>query len=125
MSTASFTTLVANVGRINATRTFNDDRQLASFSVAVSRRFKSRGEQIEETDWYEIKANAPHLITMIEQHIKKGDQLIITGAQSHRIYEKNDGSNGFSVEIFAHDIRFNISKKADNTAGAEEEEPAF
>lgn len=125
MSTAAFTTLVANVGRINATRTFNDDRQLASFSVAVSRRFKSKGEQVEETDWYEIKANAPHLITMIEQHIKKGDQLIIIGAQSHRTYEKNDGSNGFVVEIFAHDIRFNISKKADNTADAAEEEPAF
>ena len=125
MSTAAFTTLVANVGRINATRTFNDDRQLASFSVAVSRKFKSKGEQVEETDWYEIKANAPHLITMIEQHIKKGDQLIIIGAQSHRTYEKNDGSNGFAVEIYAHDIRFNISKKADAPAGVEEEEPAF
>lgn len=125
MSTAAYTTLVANVGRINDTRTFSDDRKLASFSVAVSRRFKAKGEQVEETDWYEIKANAPHLITMIEQHIKKGDQLIIMGAQSHRTYEKNDGSNGFSVEIFAHDIRFNISKKADAPAGAEEEEPAF
>jgi single-strand DNA-binding protein len=127
MSTAAFTTLVANVGRINATRTFNDDRQLASFSVAVSRRFRSKGEQVEETDWYEIKANAPHLITMVEQHIKKGDQLIITGAQSHRTYEKTDGSNGFSVEIFAHDVRFNISKKADSQAASEadQDEPAF
>lgn len=127
MSTASFTTLVANVGRINATRTFNDDRQLASFSAAVSRKFKSRGEQVEETDWYEIKTNTPHLVTMIDQHIKKGDQLIITGAQSHRTYEKNDGSNGFAVEIYAHDIRFNISKKIDAPAGAEaeHEEPAF
>ncbi len=126
MSTAAYTTLVANVGRINATRTFNDDRKLASFSVAVSRRFKSRGEQVEETDWYEIKANAPHLITLIEQHIKKGDQLIIVGSQSHRTYERQDGQNGFAVEIYAHDIRFNISKKSDEqAAGAEEEEPAF
>lgn len=126
MSTAAYTTLVANVGRINATRTFNDDRKLASFSVAVSRRFKSKGEQVEETDWYEIKANAPHLITLIEQHIKKGDQLIIVGSQSHRTYDRQDGQNGFAVEIYAHDIRFNISKKSEGApAGAEEEEPAF
>ncbi len=127
MSTAAFTTLVANVGRINATRTFNDDRKLASFSVAVSRKFKSKGEQAEETDWYEIKANSPHLITLIEQHIKKGDQLIIVGSQSHRTYERQDGQNGFAVEIYAHDIRFNVSKKADAPNGADqlEEEPAF
>jgi len=35
MSTASFTTLIANVGRIDPTKTFGDDRQLATFSVAV------------------------------------------------------------------------------------------
>ena len=116
MSTAAFITLVANVGRIDATRTFNDDRQLGSFSAAVSRRFKVKGEAAEETDWYTVKATSAHLIDMIENRIGVGDQLIIAGAVSLKQFTRNDGSKGMSVEIYAHDIRYNISKKTDGAA---------
>ena len=51
------------------------------------------------------KANAPHLISMIEKHINKRDHMIITGAQAHRPFENNDGSNGFPAEFFAHDMK--------------------
>ncbi|MFP1133058.1 single-stranded DNA-binding protein [Asticcacaulis sp. W401b] len=111
MSTAAYITLVGNVGRIDAVRTFPDGRQIASFSVAVSRRFRAKGEAVEETDWYAVKATGAHLIRLIEDNINKGDQLIITGALAQKAFERNDGSKGLSVEVFAHDIRFNISKK--------------
>lgn len=120
MSTASVTTLIANVGRIDPTKTFGDDRQLASFSVAVSRKFKAKGETVEETDWYTVKTNLPHLINMIENHIKKGDQIIISGAQSHKTFDRQNGEKGMAVEIFAHAIQFNISKKSDAKDGANE-----
>ncbi len=119
MSTAAFTTLVANVGRIDPTKTFGD-RQLAQFSVAVSRKFKKGGETVEETDWYTVKANAPHLISIIEKHINKGDQLIITGAQSIKTFDRENGQPGMAVEIFAHAIQFNISKKSEAKGGGKE-----
>ena len=119
MSTAAFITLVANVGRIDATKTFGD-RQLATFSVAVSRKFKAKGETVEETDWYTIKANTPQLINMIEKHINKGDQLIITGAQSIKTFDREGGEKGTAVEIFAHAIQFNISKKSEGKGSRKE-----
>lgn len=124
MSTAAFITLVANVGRIDPTRTFDDQRQLATFSVAVSRKFKSKGQPVEETDWYTIKATSPHLISLIENHVAKGDQLIINGALSHNTFERNDGSKGMTVEVFAQDIRFNISKKRDTAEGGQPQQAA-
>jgi single-strand DNA-binding protein len=117
MSTASFTTLIANVGRIGPTKTFDDDRQLASLSVAVSRKFKLKGETVEETDWYTVKTNLPYLINMIENHIKKGDQIIISGSQSHKVFERQNGDKGMAIEIFAHALQFNISKKPEAKDG--------
>lgn len=119
MSTAAFTTLVANVGRIDPTKTFGE-RQLATFSVAVSRKFKKSGETVEETDWYTVKANAPHLISMIEKNVIKGDQLIITGAQSIKTFDRENGEKGTAIEIFAHAIQFNISKKSEGNSGSKE-----
>ncbi|ESQ79255.1 single-stranded DNA-binding protein [Asticcacaulis sp. YBE204] len=111
MSTAAFTTLVANVGRIDAIRTFADGRQISSFSAAVTRRFKSKGQTVEETDWYTVKTTSPHLISLIDKHVDVGDQLIINGALSINTYERNDGTKGTQVEVFASDIRFNLAKK--------------
>lgn len=128
MSTAAFITLVGNVGRIDATKTFEGDRQLATFSVAVSRKFRSKGQMVEETDWYTIKANAPHLISLVEKHVSVGDQLIINGSVSHNVFERNDGSKGMTIEVFAQDLRFNISKKRDNDGSGNldpEHAPAF
>ena len=118
MSTVANITLVANVGRIDPTKTF-DNGQLASFSAAVSRKFKRGGETVEETDWYTVKTNAPKLIERIEQHLSKGDQVIVTGTQSIKTFERQNGEKGTAVEIFAHLIERNISKKSDDKAGAD------
>ena len=122
MTTIASVTLVANVGRIDDVVHFEGGKSLASFSAAVSRTFKKQGETVQETDWYTVKTNNPALVTMISEHIKKGDQLIAIGTLSHKIFRRQNGEQGMAIELWADKLYYNISKKTDNADSSQQSE---
>lgn len=105
--------LTANVGPISSTKDFGNDRKLAQFQAAVNRRFTRQGETVEETDWYTVKSTNPMHVNLIEK-LRKGQRLCVMGRLEIKTFERNDGSKGTAVEVWADHIYYADAKREEN-----------
>lgn len=72
-------------------RSITGDRQVASFSLAINRRWTdSAGNRREATTYIDAEAWG-QLATTLQRYVKKGDQLIIEGRTDVDDYESADG----------------------------------
>ena len=98
----STTTIVGNLTRDPELRYTTSGRGVASFGVAVSRRYQRNNEWQEETSflnvvaWGDLGENASASLT-------KGARVIVFGRLEQRTYEK-DGEKRSVVEIVADEI---------------------
>lgn len=98
-------TLVGNVGQ--APEIFNGDGwSVASFSLATNRKWKDKqsGETKTDTTWHRVKVNGG-LVNVVQQYVKVGDTLSITGEMLNRKYEKNDGTTGYEYYVRVRELR--------------------
>ena len=92
--------LVGRVGRDPEIKTFESGNKIAQFSLATSEKWKDKatGEKKEKTQWHQIKVSGDGLVGVVENWVKKGDMLAVTGSIEYREYEK-DGIKRISPEI--------------------------
>lgn len=95
-------TIVGNLTRDPELRFTAGGRAVASFGVAVSRRWKAGSEWVEQTSffnvvcWGQLGENAAESFT-------KGARVIVTGRLEQRQYESG-GQSRSTVEIVAEDV---------------------
>ncbi|MCB0199777.1 MAG: single-stranded DNA-binding protein [Caldilineae bacterium] len=119
--------IVGNLGSDPELRYTADGTPVASFSVAVNRRWKSQdGSQGEETTWFRISAWRG-LGETANQYLKKGRQVMVVGRVSARGYTAADGSPRASLDVTATDIKFLGGARSDESPFADsgEEEIFF
>ena len=96
-------TLVGNVTRDPELRYTTGGRGVASFGMAVNRRYQVNGEWQEQTSFFNVVAwgtlgeNAAASLT-------KGMRVIVTGRLQQRSYETQGGEKRSVVEIIADEI---------------------
>lgn len=96
-------TLVGNLTRDPELRFTTGGRGVASFGLAVSRRYQQNGEWQEQTSYFNIVAwgqmgeNAAATLT-------KGMRVVVTGRLEQREYETQQGEKRNVVEIVADEI---------------------
>ena len=93
--------LIGNLGRdpqINAAGT------MASFSIAVKRKFKNKQTGEYETDWFNCKA-FNKTAEMIRDSFSKGSQIAFDGHLQNNNYEK-DGQKIYRDEVIVDSITF-------------------
>ena len=81
----------------------NTGTAVASFTLAVDKRFKKEGQQT--ADFIPIVVwgkNAENTCN----HMKKGNQVAIAGRIEIRSYEAKDGSRRYVTEIIAEEVQF-------------------
>ena len=99
----STVTLVGNATRDPELRYTVGGRGVASFGLAVNRRWQSNGEWQEEvsffnvTAWAELGENAAASLT-------KGSRVIVTGRLQQRSYDDREGNKRQVVEVIADAI---------------------
>jgi single-strand DNA-binding protein len=99
----STVTIVGNLTRDPEIRFTNAGRAVATFGVAVNRRYQVNGEWQEQvsffnvTGWGQIGENAASSLT-------KGARVIVFGRLEQREYETNAGEKRSVVEIVADEI---------------------
>lgn len=78
---------------------------VASFSIACSESWKDKtsGEKVERTEWVNVSAFGK-LAEIIEQYLKKGNQVYISGKMKTDKYEK-DGVTKYSTKIIANNMQ--------------------
>jgi single-strand DNA-binding protein len=102
MSTNSVT-LIGNLTRDPELRFTTGGRGVASFGLAVNRRYQQNGEWQEQTSffnvvcWGDLGENAATSLT-------KGSRVIVTGRLEQRSWETSDNEKRSVVEVVADEI---------------------
>jgi single-strand DNA-binding protein len=86
---------------------------VTGFSVAATRRYRTRdGEDREETEWFQVSAWG-RLAEVANQYLAKGSPVYVEGRFSTRQYTGNDGTERTSNDIRASEVVFLSTRGAD------------
>jgi single-strand DNA-binding protein len=99
MASENSVTVVGNLTRDPELRYTTSGRGVASFGLAVNRRYQQNGEWQEVTSFFNVVAWGD-LGENLAASVEKGARLIVTGRLEQRSYEK-DGEKKSIVEIVA------------------------
>jgi single-strand DNA-binding protein len=106
MASYHSTLIIGNVGKDPETRHIGDGKQVCSFSVAVTDKWKTAdGGLQEKTTWYKVSAWS-RLADVCQQYVKKGMSVMVQGTSSTSAWIDKDGEPRASLELTARDVQF-------------------
>lgn len=110
--------LIGYLGKDPESRFVPTGQQVTSFSVAVSRKWKSgSGEQREETDWFNVQAWGK-LGEICKKYLSKGRLVFIEGRLQTDRYE-HEGETRYFTKVIATQMQMLDRKHDDVTEGDE------
>jgi single-strand DNA-binding protein len=98
--------------------TANTGTKVASFSVAVQRKFKNQNGEFE-ADFFNVTSWG-NQASFVETYFKKGQEILISGRLMNRSWETESGEKRYATDIVAENIEFCGSKKDNQTQNAVE-----
>lgn len=116
--------LIGNLGKDPEVKNFDNGGKVANFSVGVTERgytTKDGKEIPEHTEWFNCVARNG-LAGIIEQYVKKGHKIFVSGKLKTRSFDRQDGSKGYVTELFVEDIQL-LTPKSDSTQNFQEDNP--
>lgn len=96
-------TLVGTTGKDPELRFTGSGSAVASFSMAVNRRYQVSGEWKEETSWFDVVAWGS-LAENVAASVTKGTRVIVSGRLNQRSWESKEGEKRYAVEVVADAI---------------------
>ena len=103
--------LAGRLARDPELRYTTSGKAVASFSLAVNRRFgRNAGDQQQTADFIPIIA-WEKLAEICGNNLIKGSQVLVEGRMQVRSYEAQDGSKRYVTEVVANEIEFMGSKQ--------------
>lgn len=103
MASENSVTLVGNITKDPELRYTTGGRGVASFGLAVNRRYQVNGEWQEEASFFNVVAWAD-LGENAAASLHKGNRIIVTGRLQQRSYETRDGDKRNVVEVIADEL---------------------
>jgi len=100
--------------------TQTNNTAVASFNLAVNRRFVKEGEE-RQADFFNIVGYSK-LADFIEKYLKQGVQICVLGRLQTRNYEDKNGIRRYVTEVIAEEIDFadSFTKIDGNTNSTQE-----
>lgn len=96
--------ILGNLGKEPDIRATGTGKTVASFSVAVTRKYTTQqGEAKELTDWINVVAWGS-LAEAVGNQLKKGSRVFVEGRYSTRSYEDKSGNKRYVTEVIANMI---------------------
>lgn len=101
----STVTLVGNLTRDPELRYTPSGQTVASFGIAVNRRWQNRQTQEweEQVSFFDVKAWA-NLAENIAESLSKGTRVVVTGRLEQRSWETDQGDRRSKVEVVADEV---------------------
>lgn len=118
-----------NVGKDPDIKTFSNGGKIANFSIATSESWKDKatGEKKEKTQWHNISVRNTHLISVVENYVRKGSSVLVEGQLETRKWEK-DGVTHYSTEVCLNQFNGSLtlmgSKKGGDSSSPSTATPA-
>ena len=98
--------LAGRLARDPEMRYTTSGKAVASFSLAVNRRFgRNAGDQQQTADFIPIIA-WEKLAEICGNNLIKGSQVLVEGRMQVRSYDAQDGSKRYVTEVVANEIEF-------------------
>ena len=101
-------------------RSASNGTAVASFSIAVDRRFKREGEP--EADFFNCSAFGKQA-EFVEKYLKKGVKVVISGRVQNDNYTNKEGQKVYSTRIMIESIEFAESKNSSSEQSTAPAEP--
>ena len=112
--------LIGRLGKDPEGRFTPTGKQVTSFSIAISNRWKSGGETKEYTEWVNIEAWG-RLGEVCQEYLHKGSLVYIEGRLKTERYE-DKGETKYFTKVVALSLQFLDKKPADEPMMQVEEE---
>ncbi len=113
--------LIGNLGKDPEVRFTPSGKQVCSFSLAVSHRWKtSSGEDKEGTDWFKVEAWG-RLGEICKKYLHKGRLVFLEGQLRTDRYE-HEGETRYVTKVVATQMQM-LDRKAEELPSVEAEEP--
>ena len=96
-------TLVGNVTRDPELRYTTGGRGVASFGLAVNRRYQSNGEWQEQTSFFDVVAWGT-LGENAAGSLNKGTRVVVVGRLEQRSWDTQEGDKRSKIEVVADEI---------------------
>lgn len=108
---------IGNVGKDPEIRAMNDGKEVASFSIGVSERWKDKnsGERKEKTEWVKVSCFNEGLVGVIKSYVHKGSKLYISGKMQTKKWVDNEGKDRYSTEIQLQNLEMLDGKKSEQS----------
>lgn len=96
-------TLIGHLGKDPEVKTFGATKK-AAFSIATTDTFQNqKGEKVQDVQWHNVVVWGK-LATVCEKYLKKGQEVVLEGTLTHRVYETTGGDKRYVTEINVSDI---------------------
>jgi single-strand DNA-binding protein len=102
--------LVGNIGQNPDVKSL-DYGQVCNLSIATTEYWKDKttGEKKDRTEWHKVVIFNEHLITLVKNYCKKGDQIYVEGKLETRKYTNKEGEERYTTEIVLRNFNSNIT----------------
>ncbi|MBI4857736.1 MAG: single-stranded DNA-binding protein [Acetobacterium woodii] len=107
--------LVGRLTRDPEVKNTTTGKAVATFTLAVDRRFKNKDGQ-KEADFVPIVVWGKQA-EFAGQYLAKGSQIGVSGRLQVRSYDAQDGQRRYVTEVVADEINFLSSSRKDSTSG--------
>jgi single-strand DNA-binding protein len=97
------TTLVGNLTRDPELRFTTNGRAVASFGIAVGRRYQVNGEWQEQTSYFNVTAWG-QLGENAAASLSKGARVVVTGRLEQREYTTKEGEKRTTIDVIADEL---------------------
>ena len=95
---------------------YSNDLAVATFSIAVDRRFKREGQP--EADFFDCTAFRK-TAEFIEKYLHKGTKVVLDGELQNDNYTNKEGQKVYRTRIMVNQIEFAESKAASQSGAAQ------
>ena len=103
--------LIGNLGNNPEIINLDSGKKIAKFSIATNESYKNaQGEKIEDTQWHNLIAWGK-TAEIIEQFLKKGNEVAIEGKLSNRSYDDKEGNKRYVTEVVVNELLMLGGKK--------------
>lgn len=84
--------------------TFQDGNKMAKFSMATDDSYKDKeGTKVERAYWHNVVVRGG-LVSVVENYVKKGQEIAVEGKLTNRSYETKEGEKRYVTEILVNDL---------------------
>jgi single-strand DNA-binding protein len=109
MSNLNKVQIIGRLGKAPEMRYMPDGKAIASFSVAVSEKWKDKqGQQQEATEWFNVSMFG-RVAEIAGEYLDKGSLVYLEGKQKTEKWAK-DGVDQYSTKLIAHELKMLSSK---------------